>query len=152
MVKGFKTIQTSRGYNHDVLEVYEMKTDYENIVEAPCINIIPVQEQYSSAGQGAGNFTLGMMEKIIVFVVDFIVPATEDPLLDEEKAIADLEKYIGNYYMIPDPDFPTEWGCREAIIVSNQGFGIAVNKKFIGVSFTIRCYLGQYTNDPGRRA
>jgi hypothetical protein len=152
MVKGFKTIQADRGYNFSVLAVHEMMSDYENIVEGPCINIMPVQEKYSSAGQGGGRFTLGMVEKIIVFVVDFIIPADEDSILAEEQAISDMETYLGTYYMFPDPDFPSNHGCREAIIVSNKGFGLAVNKRFIGVSFTIHCYLGQYIRNPGVRA
>ena len=152
LVKGFKSIQTGSGYNFDVACVKEMWTDYENIPEFPMVNIFPIGEMYAAAGGGqGGQFTSGMQEKVVVFSVDFIVRVDEDPLLAQEQIVSDMETYIGNYYMIPDLDMPSIYGCREAIIVSNQNFGLAGNAQFVGVTFRIHCYIGQSLQNPGVR-
>ncbi len=152
LVKGFYSIQSSSGYNHDIALVKEMLTDYENIPEVPMINIFPIGEMYAAAGGGQnGQFTFGMQEKIVVFSVDFIAKATDDPLLVQEQMVSDMETYFGKYYMIPDLEMPSEYGCRESIIVSNQNFGLATNQNLIGVTFRIHCYLGQNLQNPGVR-
>lgn len=151
MVKGFYQIQSGKGYSRDIKLVKELWTDYENIPEYPMINIFPIGELYSSAGSQNGNYTMGMLEKVVVFSIDYIDRVDEDPLLAQEQMISDMETYIGNYYMIPDTDNPADYGCRESIIISNQAFGITSNPNFLGVTFKIHCYIGQNILNPGVR-
>lgn len=131
LANGIKTtINKSNGYFNDVGEVHVNVATSNNDRKAyPSIDITWIRERYTNNFSG-GN-SVGGYNKFATILLDCYLLGddcndfdAQDIVLARETMLADLEKYFGTFYYLPDPVESRNETAFNTIITSNNIFGI----------------------------
>ena len=152
MAWGIKnTITKSNGYNFNIGEVNVNAPVNDNGRQAwPSIDIIFLRERYTNNVSG-GN-SCGGYNKIATILLEghlFENQCSLNPegiVLQREMYIADIEKYFGTYYYIPDSD--GNWTAFNSIVINNNIFGIESTEPKGGVEIELEVYYRIELTDP----
>lgn len=131
LANGIKTtITKSNGFFNDIGEVNVNVVSVHNDRKAfPSIDIVWLPERYTNNFSG-GN-SLGGYNKFARVMFDCYVLGNDckefdaaDIVLARENILADLEKYFGTFYFLPDPVEGRAETAFNIIITANNIFGI----------------------------
>ena len=147
----------ANGYKLDMGEVHVNAPANDNARKKyPSIDIIWLQERYTNNVNG-GN-SLGGYNKIAsVLVSGRLVEnqcslTPEDIVLLREHFIADIEKFFGTYYYIPDSTYPADgnWTVFNSILVNNTPYGIEATEPKGGVDMELEVYYRIELTNPNQ--
>jgi hypothetical protein len=144
-------ITKANGFNLDIGEVHVNAPANDNDRKVwPSVDILWLPERYINNIRGENS--LGGFNKIGTILIEGhlfenqcdLVP--EDIVLKREMFIADMEKYFGIYYYIPDSGGVAT--AANSIPISNTPFGIKSTEPKGGVEFEIEVYYRIEQADP----
>jgi len=151
---GIKNVITkANGFNLDIAEVHVNAPANDNDRHAfPSVDILWMRERYTNNVSG-GN-SLGGYNKIASVLIEGhlygkdcnLVP--EDIVLKRELFVADIEKYFGTYYYIPDQS--GNWTVFNSIVVNNNIFGIKATEPKGGVEIELEVYYRIELTNPNQ--
>jgi hypothetical protein len=141
---GLKTLITEGLGYFNVYE--EVNTEIVTHAERgyfPSIDLFWGDETYTNTLQG-GHST-GLYEKVADLFVDVWINDNENMALAKERVVADIEKFFGTNYTLPDSNGNAT--AFNAVIQRNTHFGARSEKPRGGVSFLVKVYYRiQLTN------
>jgi len=154
LANGLKTtITKSNGYFNDIGEVNVNAVINNNgRKKYPSIDVIWVTERYTNNFSG-GN-SLGGYNKFATVLIDchlFSDDCSLDPqdiVLARETILADMEKYFGTYYYLPDPVKGRGETTFNSIITANDIFGIEATEPKGGIQVRLEVSYRIELTDP----
>lgn len=154
LANGIKTtITKSNGYFNNIGEVHvNAATNNTSRKAYPSIDVIWIDERYTNNFQG-GN-SLGGYNKFARVMIDchlFDDQCSMDPqdiVLVRETILADMEKYFGTFYYLPDPIEGRAETAFNTIITSNNIFGIEATEPKGGIEITLDISYRILLTDP----
>lgn len=132
IVWGLQQITTAKGYTNTVRRVYDPPVSFLEMEEFPAINVFEGEESCANSNQGSHLQTNGnnaMLHNSFVVTFDCVLTTTPNQSSargDRIKFLADLQKYFGTNYWIPD-----QYGratARCCFYQSSAPFGIEGNR------------------------
>lgn len=130
------TIAKSNGYYNNIGEVNVEDVEFAERKNFPSIDLVWGDEIYTN--DVPGSHTTGAYEKIADLFIEGWFHEAEDMTLEKEKLIADIEKYFGTNYWIPDSSGnQTAFNC---MLTKNSHFGGENNKPKGGISMLLKVY------------
>lgn len=140
----FTQITTDNGYLIDIGGADSLAKSFEQIVNYPYVNINFLREEYFPSGKG-GN-ALGRIPKKVNIGFDVFINDVNTLSEQRSKIMADMEKYFGTYYYVPDSDgIPTADNIEFA---SLQEWGAVPNEPYGGFTVFMNAYYHQAMLDP----
>lgn len=140
------TIKPANGYYFDMTdgEVNLEEKAFSERKKYPSIDILPGEEIYTNNISG-GN-SLGGYNKIFRVFFEVWLDERENLKLEQNKMIADFEKYFGTNFKLPDSvGSQTAFNC---ILTRNVPFGMGDNRPRGGVDFLLEVYYRILLTDP----
>lgn len=138
------TITKANGYYNDIGSVDVQANSYSKIKEFPNVSLLWLNEQYTNSN--SGGHTLHAYEKITELLIEAWFNVNQDMVLQRENFIADIEKYFGVYYYIPDANGVAT--CFSSMLISNNIFGMEENEPKGGVQLTLRIWYRVDIDNP----
>lgn len=145
------TITKSNGYFNDIGEVFvNAVASNSKRNNYPSIDVTWIRERYTNSIQG-GN-SQGGYNKIASIMLDCYIfeegckASPEDVVLARENIIADIEKYFGTNFFIPN-----SLGVRTAmnsILINNIAHGIQATEPYGSVEMELEVYYRILLTDP----
>lgn len=154
LANGIKTtITKTNGYFNDIGEVNVNAVITNNgRKKFPSIDVLWIGERYTNNFSG-GN-SLGGYNKFATILLDchlFEDNCSLDPqdiVLARETMLADLEKYFGTFYYLPDPVNSRDETAFNSIITGNEIFGIEVTEPRGGIQVRLEVSYRIELTDP----
>ena len=145
------TITKSNGYFNDIGEVnVNAVASNSKRNNYPSIDLSWIRERYTNNVQG-GN-SLGGYNKIASMLIDCHIFAEdckaspESVVLARERIVADIEKYFGTHFIIPNSlGVGTAFNC---IIIGNTTNGIQATEPYGSVEIQLEIYYRILLTDP----
>jgi len=141
-------ITTANGYWNTVTRAYDPPRGYEDFDEFPCFNIAAEGEECENAfdpnkGQQSQRLKIGTTLLITAFISD-----NNDPALAQDKLLADVQRYFGNNFTIPDED-----GVGLALscyYLGSTPFGTGQAQPNVGIEINYQIWYRQFLTDPAK--
>lgn len=132
------TITKANGYYNDIGEVNVQEVSYSKRKAFPSIDLLWGNERYLSSV--SGGHTTGAYEKMATLYIECWMDETEsdEMTVARETIIADIEKYFGTYYYIPDSD--SNWTAFNCMLNNNTLFGVREDNPRGGVELQLDVY------------
>jgi len=139
-------ISKANGYFNDIGEVNTQEVSYSKRKKFPSIDLLWGNETYLS--NVPGGFTTRTYEKVAPLFIECWLDYTEssDMVVEREKMIADIEKYFGTYYYIPDEN--GTWTAFNCMLNNNVPFGMKENNPKGGVELQLDVYYRTDLTNP----
>jgi len=146
---GVKQITVANGYNYTVKGAYDPPIGLEQMQEFPSINISYEQETAANADLGSHLQTGGneaLLHNSFIVQFDCLLSDIENMSDSQDKMLADIQKYFGNYYWIPDSNGnATAFNC---IYMSSTPWGVHERKPLTGITVEYLVWYRQYLTNP----
>ncbi len=149
----YTTIRKSNGYFFDIGEVnVNVMVNNNGRKKFPSVDIIWVKERYTNNFQG-GNSLGGYNKFATVMIEGHLIEenCSEDPAsitLMKEMFVADMEKYFGTNFFLPDPVEGRADTAFNTMIIFNTDFGIDVTRPRGGVEVQLEISYRILLTDP----
>ncbi len=145
---GNETTVATEGYYNTVARAYDPPRDYERFDEFPCFNVSILDENSSvqsheQCSPGNGNIYNSFTLEMTGYIQD-----NNDPALAQDKLLADVQKYFGINYWIPDSE-----GRATATVCSYEScepFGTEDNRPRTGVIIRYKVWYDQKLTNPSQ--
>jgi hypothetical protein len=149
LIYGLGKITTEGGYNYTIKKIYDPPVGIDEMYDYPSVNI---EEESESCANQQTHVQTGGNEAALLnsFGVRFdcIVQSTENPRQARNKIIADIQKYFGNNWNIPDTT-----GAATAFNCFYSGctpWGLHDTKPLTGISILYTIWYKQKLTDPAK--
>ncbi len=132
------TITKANGYYNNIGEVNVQEVSYSKRKRFPSIDLLWGNEKYLS--DVPGGHTTGAYEKMAPLYIECWIEEAESDTMTvfRETIIADIEKYFGTNYYIPDSD--GNWTAFNCMLNNNNLFGMTENNPKAGVELQLDVY------------
>lgn len=97
---GLRQITTANGYRTNIRRIYDPWMSPEKIDETPAVNVLWGREERWDDGHLHGNNPL--LDLRFNLMLDFHLGSVNDIPLEQDKVLADVQKYFGTNWWIPD--------------------------------------------------
>jgi len=142
------TISQANGYFNDIGEVNVQEIEFAHRKAFPSIDLLWGDEIYQNTVPGSN--TTHLYEKVADLWIEAWLDDYDDMTLEKEKLIADIEKYFGTNYWIPDASGNrTAFNC---MLARNAHFGQRDNTPKGGVSLLLKVYYRTPFTNPNTLA
>lgn len=139
-----KEITTAGGYNFNFLSVNDPPINMEQMKEYPTVNILYGREQRLGERYKTSNNPL--FDILLPCEFDVFLHSQENSSLDQDKALADLQKYFGyNPYVVPSGGDRTVF---EIIWLSSNPWGTERETPNCGITVEFEIYYSIRKIDP----
>jgi len=137
-------VNPANGYYLKFGEVNSEVVEHSQRKDYPSVDAVWGDEVYTN--EFTGGHSLGLYEKIADLFIDVWIKELDGMTTMKEKVIADIEKYFGTNYSIPDENGNgTAFNC---IISNNRHFGTRAEKPRGGISILLKVYYRQQLINP----
>lgn len=145
---GLTQITAGKGYNYTIKQAYSPPRGLSAFVEFPSVNITYLPETCANSSTGnhlqAGNESLLLNQFTVRF--DCVLSNIDDPELAQDNVLADIQKYFGVNYWIPDSNGDaTAFNC---VYEGSEGWGIHEQRPLTGITVDYIVWYRQRINDP----
>jgi hypothetical protein len=144
---GMGLITEASGYYNTVMRVYREPMALDKIPEFPAIIIMDGPEECSNINN---HLQYGGNEALLFNQLDIelqcIVQKTDYPMIARNKMLADLQKYFGTHYWLPDADGVVS--AFNSIYLRSDPWGIHETKPLTGIGAWFRVWYRQKLTDP----
>lgn len=141
-------ITTSNEYNFNYKTGTMMKSP-EEMEQLPYVNIDYGREECANKEIGNQLVTGGnrqLLHNSFTVIFDIFLNNHDDPILTQEKALADFKKYFGNNYYVPnDGGTRTVFNC---IYSASEMWGLNVDRPNCGITIEFMLWYRQSLIDP----
>lgn len=146
IIYGLKQITKANGYYNDIVSVYSPERSPENQSNYPIINVYIENEQCENSYNTRINQNEGALRNSFIIRMTCYIKSSNDTELEKDKILADIQKYFGNYYWIPDSGGNAT--CQVCYYDSSDPFGAYENSPNGGIVVNYRVWYGQKITDP----
>lgn len=119
---GDTTVDTN-GYYFTIKNAYDPPRDEQNMSEYPCVNVELEGEQCENTANVQIDQNQSLLHNSFILKLDVYMSDINDPALAQDKVLADIQRYFGANYHIPDSngdstafniyyDSSIPWGTR----------------------------------------
>lgn len=148
-IAGLKTMNPASGYYRDVKHVFDPPNDMMNINEFPSINVFTDEEECANSADVKLEGNEGLLHNSFVLRMECYLNNNNDPALEQDKMLADVQKYFGSNYKIPESGAvggtPT---CHECYYDSCDPWGTERTVPNCGITVRFRVWYRQKRTDP----
>ena len=150
---GLLQITKANGYANDIVRVYDPPVDIGAMQEFPCFNYFEGMDDCTNVSSpGSHQQTGGNQAKLFnefVVELDGYVNVVGSARKTRNSLLADVEKYIGNHWNLPDSNgVPSAFNC---MYLSSAPFGEQVNSPQTGMTIRLKVWYDQKLTDPALR-
>lgn len=138
------TIKTSNDYLNTIINVYDENISPENMKQFPSCSVVLLEDVQNKLDQQMSI----RIEKHAIFSVTVVLDGKNDMATAKERMYQDIEKVIGNNYMLPSSE--GECTCTLATIGMAIPFGLNSNN-LCGLHIKVDVKYSQLRSDPTRR-
>jgi hypothetical protein len=150
---GLQQITVANGYANTIANVYDPPKDIGAMSEFPCFNYYEGPDDCSNASNpGSHEQTGGNQCKLFnsfIIELDGYVNDMNTPRKARNSLLADVQKYFGLHWNIPDiTGIPSAFS---SLYIGSVPFGETINAPQLGVSIRIKVWYDQKLTDPKLR-
>jgi hypothetical protein len=156
IIYGLGQITENNGYNYTIRRVYDPPTGFTEMEEFPAVNVYDGEETCANGNIGSHLQTGGnnaMLHNSFVVTLDCVLTTTPNQATarqDRYKFLADVQKYFGKNYWIPNEY--SEGTARCCFYQRSTPFGIESNRNDItGISIDFIVWYDQELTNPTSR-
>jgi hypothetical protein len=149
---GLGQITVANGYNNTVREIHDPPIEANAMKEFPAFNVFEGEDLCENALGNLHEQTGGNQCKLfnsLILELDGYLNVVETPRKARNKLLADVQKYFGLHWNIPDINgTASAFNC---MYLSSVPFGVEVNKPLVGITIRLRVWYDQKLTDPTLR-
>lgn len=128
--------------------IYDPPVSLQRFNEYPSVNVIWGREDCQnrnpgSHGQVGGN--IGLLHNDFVVDFDCVIPHHNDPALEQNKMLADIQKKFGIRYALPSSDGSAS-GAFNCFYASSEPWG--TRESLTGITVSVVVWYMQLSNNP----
>lgn len=145
---GSEAIVSTAGYFNTMRRAYDPPRSIEELEEYPCCNVL-IEDGFS---QNSSDTRLGQNQGLLhnsfILAIDCFLQDINDQALAQDRILADVQKYFGINFGIPDSDgYATAFNCYYE---SNIPHGIRNTAPNCGILIRFRVWYRQQLINPGQ--
>ena len=145
-IYGLKTMTPTTGYYFDMKHVFDPPNDMVNIHEYPSVNIFTDDEACANVADVKLEGNEGLLHNQMTLRFDCYLNDINNPALAQDKMLADVQKYFGTNYKIPDSNGdPT---CHECYYDSCDPWGTERTVPNCGITVRFKVWYRQKRTNP----
>jgi len=142
------SIVSTSGYYNTMRRAYDPIRTRGNMEEFPACNVKIEDEFSENVSNVQKDQNQALLSNSFVLSMDCFLNDTNDPALEQDRILADVQKYFGINYFIPDVNGnATAFNCYYD---SSVPHGINTNKPESGILIRYRVWYRQELTNPGQ--
>ncbi len=143
---GSESIVDTYGYFNTIKRAYDPIRQRGNMEEFPACNVKIEDEFCDNVSNVQMDQNQALLHNSFILSIDCFLNNTNDPALEEDRVLGDIQKYFGINYTIPDENgYGTAFNCYYDSSVSH---GIETNEPEGGILIRYRIWYRQELTEP----
>jgi hypothetical protein len=139
-------VVSNEGYYLSIKDVFDPPKSFEQMIDFPSANVFFASENCADVSNTQIQQNTSLISNSFTLRVEYFVHNENDPALECDKLLADLQRYFGTNYSIPD-----ENGNATALTIYYSGhevFGTETTRPNAYLNVEFKVWYRQRTNDP----
>lgn len=139
-------IVSNEGYYLTILDAFDPPRTVEQMVQFPSINVFCINEVCEDINNTQIQQNTSLISNSFILRLECFIHNENDPALECDKLLADLQRYFGTNYFIPD-----ENGNATAMAIYYAGheiLGTEMTRPNIYMNVDFKIWYRQRTNNP----
>jgi len=143
------TTVSDAGYYHTIRHAFDPPRTFEQMQEFPCANVYIDAESCENAANVQIDQNQAALHNSFTLVMEICINETNNPALIQDQILADIQKYFGINYFIPDSAGNAT--CFNCYYLSSDPWGTDRTRPNCGITVNYIVWYRQKLTDPTQK-